>query len=115
LLIGLFLFFVAGVLVYFNRGGPVVLGDDPQQTGRTLVFLIPTVLFLCGLFSFSIWIWALVDLLADRKLQGTDKIVWALVIILLNVLGAILYFVVFPFIRAGAIATDGEIGSDPQA
>ena len=38
-------------------------------------------------------------MLKNRTLRDNDKIVWAIVIVFLNVLGAILYFVLTPFLR----------------
>ena len=39
-------------------------------------------------------LYALYDLFAeDRRVRGDSKIVWALVIILVNIIGPILYFV----------------------
>ncbi|MEI8341213.1 MAG: PLD nuclease N-terminal domain-containing protein [Verrucomicrobiota bacterium] len=111
-LIGLLFIFLLGVIFYFCRCASVVTGEDQQQAARTFVFLVPTVLILLGMLSFSIWMWALIDLLAERKLEGTDKIVWALVIILLNVLGGILYFLVLPFLRDEARSSGREIDSE---
>ena len=51
------------------------------------------------LLGFLIWVWALIHMLTNQSLQGTDKIVWVLVIIFLNVLGAILYFLLSPTMR----------------
>ena len=58
-----------------------------------LIGLLP-VIFVVLLFIF--WVSALVDMLQNTAIQGTEKIVWALVIIFLNVLGAILYFFIAP-------------------
>ena len=49
---------------------------------------------LFGLFLFIFWIWMLVDCLTNEPSEGNDKIIWALVIVLLHALGAILYFAV---------------------
>jgi hypothetical protein len=38
----------------------------------------------------------LVHCLTNKALQGNDKIVWILVVILLNALGAVLYFFLAP-------------------
>lgn len=47
------------------------------------------VLILAIVFIF--WLWMLTDCLKRRKFE--DKLVWALVMIFLNVLGAVLYFI----------------------
>ena len=68
--------------------------------GHTESNLLPALLgvlplmFVVLLFFF--WISALVDLLQNTAIQGTEKIVWVLVVIFLNVLGAILYFFIAP-------------------
>lgn len=38
------------------------------------------------------WIWTLIDCLMNEPSEGNDKLVWALVIVLTNVLGGLLYF-----------------------
>jgi hypothetical protein len=43
---------------------------------------------------FAFWIWMLVDCLTNQRLQGTEKIVWVLVIIFLNWIGALVYYFV---------------------
>ena len=40
------------------------------------------------------WIWMLIDALMNPRLQGTEKLVWVLVVLFLHLLGAILYFVI---------------------
>lgn len=49
------------------------------------------ILAVLAIASFVVWIWALVDCLTNRGLDGTEKLVWVLVIIFLHFLGAILY------------------------
>lgn len=46
--------------------------------------------FLVGFFVFIFWIWMIIDCLTRKKFE--DKLVWILVLLFLNVLGAILYF-----------------------
>ncbi|MFW6230926.1 MAG: PspC domain-containing protein, partial [Nanoarchaeota archaeon] len=46
-----------------------------------------------SLFLFGFWVWALVDCLKSNRESG-EKLVWALVIIFLNVLGALIYTIV---------------------
>jgi uncharacterized RDD family membrane protein YckC len=38
------------------------------------------------------WIWMLIDCLHNPRLQGTEKLIWILVILVLHVLGAVLYY-----------------------
>ena len=53
-----------------------------------LPFLIPLIILELGLLIF-----ALVDLLRREKVRGDNKIVWALVIIIINIIGPVIYFI----------------------
>ncbi|MBN8711955.1 MAG: hypothetical protein BGO12_16405 [Verrucomicrobia bacterium 61-8] len=57
--------------------------------------VMATMLLLTGV-STLFWIGGLVHLLCNRSLEGTERIVWLLVVILLNALGAVLYFFIAP-------------------
>ncbi len=46
------------------------------------------------ILGFVFWIWMLVDCLTNTRLQGTEKIVWVLVLIFLHWLGAAIYYFV---------------------
>ncbi len=45
-----------------------------------------------GVAVFVFWIWMLVDCATKEPSEGNDKIVWLLVIIFLNWLGALIYY-----------------------
>lgn len=51
------------------------------------------ILFLLCLVLFSIffWIWMLVDCLGRKKFE--DKLAWVIVLLFLNFIGAILYYI----------------------
>ena len=52
-------------------------------------------IFSClGLGGCVFWIWMLVDCLTKEPSEGNDKIIWVLVIVLLNWLGALIYLCV---------------------
>lgn len=53
------------------------------------VVWILTSLFMFFLLALIFWFWMLVDLL-QRKIE--DKLVWVIVLIFLNIIGAILYY-----------------------
>jgi len=101
LIIALTLTIIAGVLIYAG----IVYVNAPlerqaEYAGRAgvagfSVFFLMTMIggFLC----FALWIAALIHLLTSQVIQGTDKIVWTLVLIFLHVIGAILYFALRPF------------------
>jgi hypothetical protein len=61
----------------------------PLSTGQILALLAPVIVIQLGLM-----IAALYDLeKAERRVRGGSKLVWALVIVFLNIIGPILYFV----------------------
>ncbi len=51
-----------------------------------------TIYLLFALIPIILWIFALVDILKN-EFTGSNKIVWLLVVILLPVIGAVLYFI----------------------
>jgi hypothetical protein len=55
--------------------------------------------FLCifpfiALAALAFWIWMMIDCAVNEPSEGNDKIVWMLVIILTNWIGALIYFFV---------------------
>jgi len=99
LLIAFFMLALGGAIVFFGvTAATARLVPPPGQpsTAARVASFIP--LFFLGaiLLGFVIWVWALVHMLTNQAIQGTDKIVWALVVIFLNILGAILYFTLSP-------------------
>ncbi|HWD93433.1 MAG TPA: PLD nuclease N-terminal domain-containing protein [Verrucomicrobiae bacterium] len=57
-------------------------------------FEILLVLFFLplGLISTALWIWMLVDAARNRGLDQTERVVWIIVVALLHLLGAVIYF-----------------------
>jgi hypothetical protein len=47
---------------------------------------------LLGLAAFIFWIWMLIDCIQNNSIGSTEKIIWALVILFLHCLGALIYF-----------------------
>jgi hypothetical protein len=61
----------------------------PLKPEQIIALLIPIVVIQLGLM-----IAALVDLERDeRRVRGGSKLVWAIVIVFVNILGPILYFI----------------------
>jgi hypothetical protein len=56
--------------------------------GGVLMFLLLMTLFVA---AFVFWIWMLVSAIQNKGLNGTEKVIWILVIIFLHFLGALLY------------------------
>jgi len=64
--------------------------------GLGLFFMLIIIALNLALFAF--WIWMLIDCLTHESSEGNDKIIWVLVIVLLNFIGALIYF----FVRRNA-------------
>ena len=54
-----------------------------------VVWLVLAAISLAGLLF---WVWMLIDAIRNKSLSDTEKIVWVLVIIFVNLLGAVIYF-----------------------
>lgn len=48
--------------------------------------------FVIGIGSLVFWVWMLVDCATKEPSTGNDKVIWILVIVFLQGLGALLYF-----------------------
>ena len=55
---------------------------------------IMILLLVVGLISLVLMIWALVDLFKGRFASDSERLVWVLLIIFINPIGAILYFAI---------------------
>jgi hypothetical protein len=51
---------------------------------------------LIGLAAFVFWLWALIDAIRNRALDNTMRLVWVVVIVLTQFLGALLYLIMRP-------------------
>ena len=47
---------------------------------------------IMGIGLFAFWIWVLIDCIKNEPSQGNDKLIWVLVIVLLQGVGALVYF-----------------------
>ncbi|MBK7405956.1 MAG: PLDc_N domain-containing protein [Phycisphaerales bacterium] len=54
------------------------------------ILLIP-IFFLFGLACLLFWVWALVDAIKNPRLDSTTRLIWVLVILLANGIGALVY------------------------
>ena len=51
-------------------------------------------MFILGIAALGVWIWALVDAIQNPALDSTMRIVWVLVIVFMQIIGAIIYLAV---------------------
>lgn len=69
-------------IAVFSQSGDILLN---------LVLLIPAGIALGG---FLFWVWVLIDCATKEASQGNTKLVWILIILFVNLLGAFVYFFV---------------------
>lgn len=69
-----------------------------------------TLLYIIGLI---LWIAAIVSLCSRRDVEIHRKLTWVVTVLVLNVLGALIYFIFGP--RRAPQPTDKEIRIDPDA
>ena len=53
--------------------------------------LLVLVIALLAIAGTVFWIWTIVDCATNEPAQGNDKIVWIIVILITNVIGALIY------------------------
>jgi hypothetical protein len=63
--------------------GPLVLGGGMMLLAGIL-----------GIIALVVWIWALVDAIGNPSLNPTERLIWILVIVLTNTIGALLYLLI---------------------
>jgi hypothetical protein len=59
--------------------------------GIILVLLLFVGIFGIGIGGSVLWVWMLVDCAMNEPAEGSDKIVWILVILFTHFLGALIY------------------------
>jgi hypothetical protein len=64
-----------------------------QHFGGGMAFCPICGFAILGILVFAFWLWMLIDCLG-KEFKGNEKIVWVLVIVLLNWIGALIYFIV---------------------
>jgi hypothetical protein len=69
---------------------------QPNDAGGLFVLggAMMLVMGLLSLIGLVVWLWDLIDAIGNPSLSGNEKLIWILVIIFLNVLGAILYLLI---------------------
>ncbi len=59
---------------------------------EVMLLLMTLVLVPLALLCAAFWVWMLVDCAINEPSEGNDKVVWILVILFANWLGALVYF-----------------------
>ena len=67
--------------------------DIPSFLGGAVLIVVAA---LCGLALLAIWLWALVHAIRNPAISDTNRLMWVIVILFANVLGAVLYLVIAP-------------------
>jgi len=84
------LWFVIHIIAFFSFTLGMALSPRISMFGWMIPIMISHVLvILCGIAFF---IWMLVDCAMRKFKEDSERVIWILVIIFLNVLGAIIYF-----------------------
>ena len=80
--------------VLAQAGAPVDNGGGGAGLlfGGGLLFVL--VMLILGALGLILWIWALVDAIRNPALGDTERIIWVLVILFTQVLGAIIYLII---------------------
>src|SRR5258705_11751 len=67
------------------------------MTGAMLIWLLVAVAWI------GVWIWALVDAIRNPALDSTTRLIWVLVILFAQVIGAVVYLAIGRSPRAGSL------------
>jgi heme/copper-type cytochrome/quinol oxidase subunit 2 len=55
---------------------------------------IMLLVFPIALIQIGLMVWALIDIAKRQYVKGNNKIVWILVVVLINIIGPIVYFLI---------------------
>ena len=74
----------------------VLLAQNDADGGGALLFGGGCFLvwILLAVLALGIWIWALVDAIQNPALDGNQRLIWILVIVLTQFIGAMIYLIV---------------------
>ena len=73
------------------------VGDGALFAGGLMLLWI-----LLAIAAFAVWLWALVDAMKNPTLESNERLVWVIVIVVAQLIGAILYFAIGRNKTAGA-------------
>lgn len=66
------------------------------EDGKMSFSILPGLLLLAGIVlgGLLFWVWVLIDCATNEASEGNTKLVWVLIILFVNLLGAFVYFLV---------------------
>ena len=67
---------------------------SPDQFASLLLMLFAFVIVLIAVGGTILWIWMIIDCATQEPSEGSDKLVWLLIILLTHVVGALIYYFV---------------------
>ena len=62
------------------------------STGFSAMILFWLICLGFALAATVFWIWVLLDCITNEPAEGSERIIWVLVIVLLHLLGALIYY-----------------------
>ena len=74
----------------------LLLAQNAGDAGSLFVGIgiVGILMSILGIAALVVWIWALVDAIQNPALDSTTRIVWVLVIVFTQIIGAILYLAI---------------------
>jgi prolipoprotein diacylglyceryltransferase len=60
--------------------------------GLSFFLLFACIIGLIALFGTIFWIWMIVDCATNEPSEGNDKVMWLVIIVLLHLIGAAIYY-----------------------
>jgi prolipoprotein diacylglyceryltransferase len=63
-----------------------------MHMGLSFFLLFACIIGLIALFGTVFWIWMIVDCAANEPSEGNDKVMWIVIIVLTNLIGAAIYY-----------------------
>ncbi len=67
---------------------------DANLIGSLIVILFSFLAICVAIGATVFWVWMVIDCATKEPSEGNDKIVWLLIILLTNIIGALIYYFV---------------------
>ncbi|MBE9182606.1 PLDc N-terminal domain-containing protein [Oculatella sp. LEGE 06141] len=88
---------VAVAIVPQSSIEPAPLDASSSRLSQFLAYLVPLVAvipILLVVLGLAFWLWVLVDCVTQESDQGNNKLVWVIIILVMNWVGALIYFLI---------------------